>query len=166
MKRGIGGMRKRMVAFFLFLLAAVGITACGGKEVETQETAYDMKFENQTGKDVAKLEIRYAADADWSAITLTERTWKDGYQMPVSMEGKLPVAENGWQVQMTFEDDTQKIWEGVHFADGSTFIFTLEHGEAQVIASEAAKEVPAAEMDAMEDGADGTTSPAMEETEE
>lgn len=159
-------MRKRIFAFFLTILAAVGVTACGGKEVETQEVAYDMTFENQTGKDVSKLEIRYAADADWSAITLTENTWKNSYKMPVSMEGQMPVAENGWQVQMTFADDTQNIWEGVHFADGITFTFTMENGETQVIPAEAAEKVPAAEMEDWEDVTDATTSPAMEETEE
>ncbi|MBQ1189976.1 MAG: hypothetical protein IIX57_06165, partial [Lachnospiraceae bacterium] len=56
-----------------------GMTACGGKEVETQEVDYDMTFENQTGIDVSVLEIRYAEDADWSEIALTDGEWKSGY---------------------------------------------------------------------------------------
>lgn len=159
-------MKKRIIALFLAAVAAVGMAACGGEEVEKQEVDYDMTFENQTGVDVSKLEIRYAENADWSEITLADGIWKNGYQIPVSMQGQMPVAENGWQVQMTFEDDIQKIWDGVQFADGNTFIFTMEDGETQVIASEAAQEVPALEMDAMIDGAEETVFPAMEETEE
>ena len=76
-------MKKRILAMFLTVFAAVGMTACGGKEVETQEVDYDMTFENQTGIDVSVLEIRYAEDADWSEIALTDGEWKSGYQMPV-----------------------------------------------------------------------------------
>ena len=65
-------MKKRVLAIFLAAFAAVGMTACGGKEVATQEVDYDMTFENQTGIDVSKLEIRYAEDADWSEIALTD----------------------------------------------------------------------------------------------
>lgn len=159
-------MKKRIIALFLAAVAAVGMSACGGEEVEKREVDYDMTFENQTGADVSKLEIRYAENADWSEITLADGTWGNGYQIPVSMQGQMPVAENGWQVQMTFADDIQKIWNGVQFADGITFVFAMEDGETQVIASEAAQEVPAVEMDTMADGAEETVFPAMEETEE
>ena len=119
-------MKKRIFALLLAVSAAVGMTACGGKEVETQEVDYDMTFENQTGIDVSKLEIRYAEDADWSEIALTDGEWKTSYQMPVSMEGQMPVAEDGWQVQMTFADgDSQKVWEGVEFADDVILTFAL-----------------------------------------
>ena len=60
-------MKKRILALLLAVVAAVGMTACGGgNEVATTEVDYDMTFENQTGIDVSKLEIRYAEDADWS----------------------------------------------------------------------------------------------------
>ena len=119
-------MKKRILAMFLAAFAAVGMTACGGKEVETQEVDYDMTFENQTGIDVSVLEIRYAEDADWSEIALTDGEWKSGYQMPVSMKGQMPVAEDGWQVQMTFaEGDIQKVWEGVEFQDDVVLTFSL-----------------------------------------
>ena len=120
-------MKKRIFALLLAVSAAAGMTACGGKEVKTQEVDYDMTFENQTGIDVSKLEIRYAEDADWSEIALTDGEWKTSYQMPVSMEGQMPVAENGWQVQMTFADgDIQKIWEGVEFGDDIILAFSLD----------------------------------------
>ena len=122
-------MKKRSFAMFLAVFAAVGMTACGGKEVETQEVDYDMTFENQTGMDVSRLEIRYAEDAEWSEITLTDSEWKNGYEMPVSMAGQMPVAEEGWQVQMTFGEDIQRVWDGVEFADDTTFTFSLDENK-------------------------------------
>ena len=125
-------MKKRILALLLAISAAVGMTACG-KEVKTQEVDYDMTFENQTGIDVSKVEIRYAEDADWTSIALTEETWQSGYEMPVSMKGQMPVAENGWTVQMTFADvDIQKTWEGVEFGDDIVLAFTLEGGQPAV----------------------------------
>ena len=142
-------MKKGILALLLVVSAAVGMTACGGKSVETQEVDYDMTFENQTGIDVSKVEIRYAEDADWTPISLTEETWQSGYEMPVSMKGQMPVAENGWQVQMTFgESEIQRVWEGVHFADEVTFTFTMENGEMQVITSTEAEEAPVEETEA------------------
>ena len=125
-------MKKRILALLLVVSAAVGMTACG-KKVETQEVDYDMTFENQTGIDVSKVEIRYAEDADWTSIALTEETWQSGYEMPVSMKGQMPVAENGWTVQLTFADaDIQKTWEGVEFGDDIILAFTLEGGQPAV----------------------------------
>ena len=125
-------MKKRILALLLVVSAAVSMTACGGK-VETQEVDYDMTFENQTGIDVEKLEIRYAKDADWSEIALTDGIWENSYQIPVSMEGQMPVAENGWEVQMTFADaDIQKVWEGVEFGDDIILAFTLDGGQPAV----------------------------------
>lgn len=119
-------MKKRLVAFFLVLMAVLSMTACGEKAVETQEVDYQMSFENQTGIDISKLEIRYAEDADWSEITLSDGIWENGYRIPVAMQGQMPVAENGWQVQATFEgSDMQKIWSGVEFGDGLVFTFSL-----------------------------------------
>ena len=146
-------MKKRILAMFLTVFAAVGMTACGGKEVETQEVDYDMTFENQTGIDVSVLEIRYAEDADWSEIALTDGEWKSGYQMPVSMKGQMPVAEDGWQVQMTFaEGDIQKVWEGVEFQDDVVLTFSLtEDMEPVVESSVPAVEGEIAETEALAD---------------
>lgn len=126
-------MKKRLVSVFLAAFAAVGMTACGGKEVETQEVDYDMTFENQTGIDVSKLEIRYAEDADWMEITLEDETWENSYEIPVSMAGQMPVAENGWQVQMTFADgETQMVWDGVEFDDAEVIAFSIDGGAPAV----------------------------------
>ena len=146
-------MKKRILAMFLTVFAAVGMTACGGREVETQEVDYDMTFENQTGIDVSVLEIRYAEDADWSEIALTDGEWKSGYQMPVSMKGQMPVAEDGWQVQMTFaEGDIQKVWEGVEFQDDVVLTFSLtEDMEPVVESGVAAAEGEIAETEAPAD---------------
>ena len=149
-------MKKRIFALLLAVSAAVGMTACGGKEVETQEVDYDMTFENQTGIDVSKLEIRYAEDADWSEIALADGIWQNSYQVPVSMKGQMSVAENGWQVQMTFADsDIQKIWEGVEFGEDIILAFSLDGSD------------PVAEVrtDALEGSVDETEA-LTDETEE
>ncbi|WP_458406681.1 hypothetical protein [Anaerotignum sp.] len=154
-------MKKRIFTLFLAAFAAVGMTACGGKEVETQEVDYDMTFENQTGIDVSKLEIRYAEDADWSEIALTDGTWGSSYQIPVSMQGQMPVAEDGWQVQMTFADsDSQKVWEGVEFADDVILTFALDEDMEPVVTSG----VPAPESNI--DETDALTDNFADETEE
>ena len=141
-------MKKRMI-WMLTAAMTCALTACGQESVPTQEVDYDMMFENQTGLNVSKLEIRPSDDAEWSEITLSEAEWKNSYEMPVSMQGQMIVAENGWQVQMTFgESEIQRVWEGVHFADEVTFTFTMENGEMQVITSTEAEEAPVEEMEA------------------
>lgn len=144
-------MKKRIFALLLAVSAAAGMTACGG-EVETQEVDYDMTFENQTGVDVSKLEIRYAEDADWSEITLAEDVWENSYQIPVSMEGQMPVAEDGWQVQMTFADsEIQKVWEGVEFGDDIILAFSVDGSEPVVEIRTDAMEGSIDETDALTD---------------
>lgn len=134
-------MKKRILAIFLAVFAAAGMTACGGEEVKTQEVDYDMTFENQTGIHVSKLEIRYAEDAEWMEVSLEGGKWENSYQIPVSMKGQMPVAENGWQVQMTFADsDIQKIWEGVEFADDIILDFSLDGSDPVVEVRTAAME--------------------------
>lgn len=142
-------MKKRML-LLLAAIAAVGLTACGGEEpVATQEVDYDMTFANETGIDVTKLEIRYAADAEWSEITLSGGIWENNYEIPVSMEGQMPVAEDGWQVQMTFGDSgIQKVWEGIDFADDTIFTFTLADGAPAYEVSVEAAEGNAEEAEA------------------
>jgi len=147
-------MKKRIFALLLAAAAVMGMTACGGGEVEKQEVDYDMMFENQTGITAEKLEIRYAEDADWSEIALTDGEWKSGYQMPVSMEGLMPVAEDGWQVQMTFDGDIQKVWEGVEFTDDAVLTFSLtEDMEPVVEAGVPAEEESVSEKAALTDEA-------------
>ena len=158
-------MKKRMLTMLLAAFTAVGMTACGGEEVATQEVEYDMVFENQTGMDVSKLEIRYAEDADWSEITLTEAEWKNSYGMPVSMAGQMPVAEDGWQVQMTFADDETMIWEGVDFEDETILTFSIDtDGQPVVEIGQEAPETEPTEIEADEEElADDTADLEMEE---
>ena len=142
-------MKKRITALFLAVFAAVGVTGCGAK-VKTQEVDYDMTFENQTGIDVEKLEIRYAEDADWMEIALEGGIWQNSYQVPVSMEGQMPVAKDGWQVQMTFDGDIQKVWDGVEFGDDIILAFQLEGGATLVETRTDAMEGSVNETEALE----------------
>lgn len=157
-------MKKRILCL---LMLACGLMGCGEDSMPTEEVDYTMTFANQTGQDVSKLEIRPSAQSAWSEITLSESEWKNSYEMPVSMQGQMPIAPEGWQVQMTFDEgEEQRIWEGVHFEDDVTFTFTMEDGETQVIPSVAAEETPAADTDAAEDAADEPLAQAENETEE
>lgn len=132
---------KKRILIVLAALLALGMTACGKEETQTMEVDYDMTFANETGIDVEKLEIRYADDAEWSAIALTGGIWENGYEIPVSMQGQMPVAEDGWQVQMTFADgEIRKVWEGITFADDTTFSFSLKDGKTVCETSEKAAE--------------------------
>ena len=142
-------MKKRIFALLLAVVAAMGVTACGGSKVETQEVDYDMIFENQTGIDVEKLEIRYAEDAAWTGIALADGIWQNSYQVPVSMKGQMPVAENGWQVQMTFAGDIQKVWEGVEFGDDIILAFTYADGITSVESRTEAMEGDIVETEAL-----------------
>ncbi|MEI3523502.1 MAG: hypothetical protein V8Q36_04855 [Anaerotignum sp.] len=59
---------------------------------------------------------------------LKESEWKNGFSVPVTLNGMVPVVENGWQVQMTFTDGSEQVWENVVLEDGDTITFTLENG--------------------------------------
>lgn len=129
-------MRKKFFCLSAVCLAIlVSFSGCNGilPKEQGQEVDYRMSFANRTGQSVTKLEIRPSEEADWSEITLTEKEWKNGYEMPVILQGVLPEAENGWQVQMTFPDEKQMIWEGVAFGADATYTFTLENNTPAVI---------------------------------
>lgn len=124
----------------IFHIAAIGATlilglaGCGGEdkaELQDVELQMTMTFENQTGRDVSRLEIRPSEDGAWEEISLLDEEWKSNYEMPVILKGTLPETEEGWQVQMTFADDgTQSVWNGIEFADAETITFSMTEGEA------------------------------------
>ena len=132
-----------MRKWFMMGMAAVlacGLSACGTAEtVPTEEADYSMTFANQTGRNVSRLEIRPSEEADWSEITLTENEWKNSFEIPVSLQGQIPVAEDGWQVQMTFVGDDAAVWNGITFADAQTITFSVDENgvtAAQIAAEE------------------------------
>lgn len=138
-------MRKWMMIAMAAVLSC-GIAACSAEEdMQMQEVDYNMTFANQTGKNVSKLEIRPSEEADWSEITLTENEWKSSFEIPVSLQGQIPLAEDGWQVQMTFMGEDAAVWDGIVLADDQTIIFSVdENGEPamQTIVEESEEEPP------------------------
>ena len=133
-----------MKKWFMMGMAAIlacGLSACGTVEtVPTEEADYSMVFANQTGKNVSKVEIRADEEADWYEITLTENEWKNSFEIPVSLQGQIPVAEDGWQVQMTFAGNDAAVWDGITFADAQTITFSVDENgmpAAEIVVEEA-----------------------------
>lgn len=160
-----------MRKWFMMGMAAVlacGLSACGAVEnVPTEEVDYSMVFANQTGRNVSKVEIRASEEADWYEITLTENEWKNSFEIPVSLQGQIPVAEDGWQVQMTFAGNDAAVWEGITFADAQTITFSVDANgmtAAQIAAEEA--EEPLMDCDPEYGMSEYGTSEAAETAEE
>lgn len=163
---GTKTMKKTKSIFLGAALACMAlVTGCGGGEVETVEAHYDMTFANETGLDVTKLEIRAAEDSDWLEIALAESVWEDSYEIPVTLSGQIPVAENGWEAQLTFADgETTATVNGLHFADGVTFDFTLEGSELVATPEVEAEETPAEDETSAVDETSTESEAAVDDT--
>lgn len=145
-----------MRKWFMMGMAALltcGLSACGTVEtVPTEEADYSMVFANQTGRNVSKVEIRASEEADWYEITLTENEWKNCFEIPVSLRGQIPVAEDGWQVQMTFAGNDAAVWDGITFADAQTITFSVDENgmtAAEVAAEETEEPLMDCDPDAL-----------------
>lgn len=125
-------MRKN-TAWLGALLCALTLvfTGCGAEttsDIPAEAVSLNVGFINETGADVGFLRIRPTAEDEWSENLLQEEIWKQNYEVPVSLSGILPEVTEGWQVQMTFLDATEAVWEGVGLTDGTTITFTYETG--------------------------------------
>ncbi len=128
-------MKKKLWLGAVLVGMAFGVSACGNEEKQepANETAsVTVDFINQTGEDVGILRIRPAEDYDWSENLLQEEVWKQNYEMPVSLSGVLPEAEEGWQVQMKFLDGSEETWDGVAIENNTTAVFSLNDGMPNV----------------------------------
>lgn len=123
-------MKKKLWLGALLVSLVFGVTACGEDEKQPtiEKASVTVDFINQTGEDVGILRIRPAEEYDWSENLLQEEVWKQNYEMPVSLSGELPEAEDGWQVQMKFLDGSEETWQGVALDDSTTAVFSLEDG--------------------------------------
>ncbi len=121
---------KKKLALCLALVCSLGVfSACGKEKLPQQEVDYTMTFINETGQDVSTLKIRPTEEYNWTNNLLQKDVWKTGYEVPVSLNGQVPVVEDGWQVQMTFSDGTENVWENVTLKDGDKITFTQENGD-------------------------------------
>lgn len=136
-------MRKKFALMLLLVCGMLMTAACGKEAVAQQEVSYQMTFINDTGKDAAQLQIRPTEDYDWTDNLLKEAFWQNGYEVPVSLSGTVPVTDAGWQVRMVFADGTEQIWDAVALQDGSTMTFSLENGEGAVTYAQELPEFPA-----------------------
>lgn len=125
-------MKKKLALVLTLMCAVAAFAGCGKEEVPQQEVSYNMTFVNETGEGASALKIRPTEKDDWTENMLKESEWKNGFSVPVTLNGMVPVVEDGWQVQMTFTDGTEQIWENVVLEDGDTITFTLEDGVASV----------------------------------
>ncbi|WMI81450.1 hypothetical protein [Anaerotignum sp. MB30-C6] len=122
-------MKKKLWLGVVLVCMAFGVSACGDdKEPTVAAESVTVDFVNQTGEDVGILRIRPAEEYDWSENLLEEEVWKQNYEMPVSLSGVLPEAEEGWQVQMKFLDGSEETWQGVDIQNNATAVFSFENG--------------------------------------
>ncbi|MDD3394673.1 MAG: hypothetical protein EOM28_00510 [Clostridia bacterium] len=123
-------MKKKLWLGAMLFGMVLGLTACSDAEQEPVKAgeSVSVDFANQTGEDVGILRIRPSEEDEWSENLLQEEVWKQNYEMPVSLSGELPKAEDGWQVEMKFLDGTEEIWQGVVIKDNTTAVFSYENG--------------------------------------
>lgn len=143
-------MRKKLVLVLTLMCAVAAFAGCGKEEVPQQEVSYNMTFINETGEGASALKIRPTEEDDWTDNMLQEAEWKNGFSVPVTLNGMVPIVENGWQVQMTFTNGTEQVWENVVLEDGDTITFTLEDG-TPAVTHMPAEELAGDDEDAMTD---------------
>lgn len=109
----------------------LALTGCGDDQQDQPQQAAEtvtVDFINQTGEDVGILRIRPTEEYDWSDNLLQEEVWKDNFEVPITVNGVLPDAGDGWQVQMLFLDGAEEIWQDVVLQDGTTATFSYANG--------------------------------------
>lgn len=123
-------MKKKLWLGAMLFSMVLGLTACSEAQTQPGNEGENVSvdFANQTGEDVGILRIRPSDEDEWSENLLQEEVWKQNYEMPVSLSGELPKAEDGWQVEMKFLDGTEEIWQGVVIKDNATAVFSYENG--------------------------------------
>lgn len=88
-------MRKKLVLVLTLMCAVAAFAGCGKEEVPQQEVSYNMTFINETGEGASALKIRPTDEDDWTDNMLKESEWKNGFSVPVTLNGMVPVVENG-----------------------------------------------------------------------
>lgn len=119
---------KKILAVLLSICACISFAACAKEETPKQEVDYTMTFVNQTGQDVTQLCLRPLEDYEWTDNLLQESKWENGFEVPVSLSGTVPVTETGWQIKMVFSNNTEQIWKDVALEDGAILTFSLDDG--------------------------------------
>lgn len=122
---------KKIAICLMMLFCMMGFSACGAKDAaEEVEISYTMTFINETGHDITSLQLRPTADYDWTENMLSEDVWQDGYEVPVSLSGKVPVTESGWEVKVTFAEGAEHTWENITMEDGAEITFALDEEDS------------------------------------
>lgn len=130
-------MGKRIGVFAILCVIAFGAFGCSQKNTETQgvqtkEVDQTINFENQTGQTIGVLCIRPNDQYDWSENLIVDAALKNNFEMPIYLNGSVPVVEGGWEVRTVFLDETEMIWDNVSLEDNTTVIFHINNGESSV----------------------------------
>lgn len=98
------------------------------EEPPPQKESLTFELGNDIGRNVSKLSVRPGAESPWTEISLEGNLWKSGYIIPVKLEAdSIPAAENGWEVEVTFSDDSSTmLFEGIPFENEKSFILTSD----------------------------------------
>lgn len=124
---------KKILAILLSICACFSFAACSKEETPKEEVNYTMTFVNETGQDVTQLCLRPLEDYEWTDNLLQESKWENGFEVPVSLSGTVPVTQTGWQIKMVFSNNTEQIWKDVALEDGALLTFSLDDGTPVVV---------------------------------
>lgn len=124
---------KKVLAILLSICACISFAACSKEETPKEEVNYTMTFINETGQDVTQLCLRPLEDYEWTDNLLQESKWENGFEVPVSLSGTVPVTQTGWQIKMVFSNNTEQIWKDVALEDGALLTFSLDDGTPVVV---------------------------------
>lgn len=98
------------------------------EEKAPEKESMTLELGNDIGRNISKLSIRPDSESEWTEISIADSLWKSGYLIPVEIEAEtIPVPENGWEIEVTFADDsTTKIYENVPLNTQKSIILTDE----------------------------------------
>lgn len=125
-------MRKKIVLLLMAVWSVMLFAGCGTKnDVPKEEVSYAMIFCNETEQNVSELRLRPLADYDWTDNLLKQDLWQEGFEVPVNIDGLVPVTK-GWEVKLVFEDGTEQVWKDVVLQDKDLLTFSMQDGQPQL----------------------------------
>ncbi|MBR5468551.1 MAG: hypothetical protein IKU80_04890 [Firmicutes bacterium] len=90
-------------------------------EEEAVEERISFSIGNDIGQDIVALQIKPEENSQWSVIPL-EKIWASGYMIPVTLTSSNLPDDTDWEINITFDDETEETFKGVKITDGADLI--------------------------------------------